>query len=174
MSRWAKILILAIVVGGLSFMVYKIVQQLQQKKQARQERKELPPFTFYQLDSTKYTPEQLPSNRSTIVMYFKPDCGHCEDQWKIITDHYQSFSKSTLLLISPASSQALQDFQEEHSAHQYSNIHFLRDPDEQFEQLFGTPRSPNIFIYDSDGQLHKHFKGVTKAELLQNALDEIS
>ena len=38
----------------------------------------IPEFAILKSDSTWFTNKELPANKPTVIIYFSPDCGHCQ------------------------------------------------------------------------------------------------
>lgn len=104
-----------------------------------------------------------------VLIYFEPDCDHCQRQASEISRHAMEFGNVCVLWLSKDSLATLRSF-----AHQYS---LLRPPMMQVAQIkpevaialqfFSTP---DIRIYNADHQLVQRYKGETRAAAIINKL----
>ncbi len=172
MSKFWKISIVVVLLGGVGYMLFSIITTWQHKKTARQKRKQLPSFSFMTLDSVSYTKERLPEDQPLVVVYFNPKCGSCEYQWKQIKTHIDELDDFFFLLVSGRSSTVLKNFEKKQSLEQYNNIQLVKDHKDMFYDLFGTREYPSLFIYNSQGKLIKSFDGAVKAKVIRNTLKE--
>ncbi len=102
----------------------------------------------------------------TLLIYFNPDCEHCQYEARAIRDSLHRFAATNVLLVSDESVERLREFAKEYDLVNQPNIHILYDRDRKFKDLFGTSMVPSIFIYNQQQELVKHYKGETKIEAI--------
>jgi peroxiredoxin len=120
----------------------------------------LPNFKFYTAGNKEFTKTSLKPNTPVIVVYFDPDCDHCNKQAGIIRDGIAKFSDIQMIWVAfPASAEDITAFGRKYFAAQFGkNIHFMRDNDYTFDQAFGYSEAPTIHVYNKLGKLTKSFK----------------
>ena len=127
--------------------------------------KEIPYFTFYKLNSQRFTKESFDDKRTKFILYFNSECEHCEKQAKWISKEIELFSHLEMVFVSHEEMNAIKRFRDLHNFNQ-ENITFLQDARLTFFNKFGTETFPSILIYNKKGELIQNFEGETKVEKL--------
>lgn len=131
----------------------------------------LPPFRILQTDSTTwFTRDQLPKNSDfTIIIYFSPDCGHCQHEAKEVVKNMDSLKNTFMVWVSYKSISEIKAFNLEYGLNKFSNIRIGRDPMYAVPSFFQVKFTPFVAVYDKKGMFVKAYEtGVEMAEL--NAL----
>lgn len=136
---------------------------------ARQQRlAQLAPFTARHLNGTTCTP-LLVATGPLVILYFEPDCEHCQRQAAEINRHMVGFGEVHLLWLSKDSLPELQHF-----AQQYG---LLRQPATQVMQIrlklakkMDFLSVPDIRVYDPTHKLVRRFRGETSAAAISQAI----
>jgi len=163
-----KILLLCLSLAGLGllYLASTIPRKLREQAQRQERTKSLPAFQFLKLDRTTFSSAQLSAAQASVIIYFNPDCEHCQYEARAIRDSLHRFATTNVLLVSDESVERLRDFAKEYDLVDQPNIHILYDRDRKFKDLFGTSMVPSIFIYNQQQELVKHYKGETKIEAI--------
>ncbi len=160
-------LLLLGVVGLMAFMLIQAQRKITQKKQIQENIQSLPDFTFYHLaDSTAFTNKALESSKGTVLVLFNSSCEHCQYEATQIKANYQKFAAIQLLMVSTQPIAEIKAFAKEYQLEGIPSIRLLKADPSHFYQTFGSLSVPSIFIYDTDQQLVKTFKGEVKIEKL--------
>lgn len=125
--------------------------------------KEIPYFTFYTLDSQRFTKENFDDKRTKFIFYFNSECDHCEKQAKWLSKEIERFSHLEMVFISFEEMDAINNFRDTYNFTQ-KNITFLQDTRLTFSNKFDVESFPSILIYNKKGELIKKFEGETKVE----------
>lgn len=129
--------------------------------------KEIPYFTFYTLDSQRFTKDNFDKERTKLILYFNSECDHCAKQAKWLSEDINAFSDLELTFISFEEMEAIKTFRDKHKFLQ-KNITFLQDARLTFSDKFGVETFPSILLYTKKGKLIHKFEGETKvAEILE-------
>ncbi|MEM7374023.1 MAG: redoxin domain-containing protein [Bacteroidota bacterium] len=129
----------------------------------------IPAFQFLDLNGETFTQSNLPEDQPVFIMRFDPYCEHCDTQAQWIAEAEEQFKDIHLVFVSFLDEvDAIQDFQTRHfSDTQLEHLHFLRDPDYQFEEYFGyTDESLVIYLYQPGKKSLKYFGKEQAAEIL--------
>src|SRR5687767_1173095 len=59
----------------------------------------LPPFKILQPDSTWFTKANLKSTMPTWIIYFSPDCGHCQEEAEAVVTNINKLRKMQIVFI---------------------------------------------------------------------------
>jgi peroxiredoxin len=104
-------------------------------------------------------------NLPTVILYFHPECEHCQYEATEIERQSDRFSNANLILITPDDSiKRVEAFAGKYKLWQVDNLVILFDRKGQFKNQFGTSVVPSVFIYGSNKQLLKQFVGEVKME----------
>lgn len=124
---------------------------------------EIPYFTFYTLNSERFTKDSFDAKRTKLILYFNSECDHCAKQAKWLREEIQLFSDLEFTFISFEEMGAIKSFRDKHDFTQ-PNITFLQDARLTFAKKFGVGEFPSILLYTKKGKLIHKFEGETKVE----------
>ena len=147
----------------LPFIIFVFCQCTSTKKTVIEASKEIPYFTFYTLDSQRFTKDSFDDKRTKLILYFNSECDHCEKQAKWLSEDIEAFSDLELTFISFEEMKAIKAFKDKHKFYQ-KNITFLQDARLTFSDKFGVETFPSILLYTKKGKLIHKFEGETKVE----------
>lgn len=147
----------------LPFIFLVFCQCTSTKKPIVEASKEIPYFTFYTLDSQRFTKDNFDDKRTKLILYFNSECDHCEKQAKWLSEGIHTLSDLELTFVSFEEMEAIKAFKEKHQFHQ-DNITFLQDSRLTFSDKFGVETFPSILLYTKKGKLIHKFEGETKVE----------
>lgn len=127
----------------------------------------LPAFKIMQIDNTWLTKEQLPKSDFTVIIYFSPDCGHCQHEVKEIVKNIDKFKKVNFVWASYRSIPEIKEFYNTYGLNKYPNMFMGRDPDYKLPSFYRVKFTPFVAVYDKKGRFIKAFEqGAEMHELL--------
>jgi thiol-disulfide isomerase/thioredoxin len=118
----------------------------------------IPAFKIVQTNGTNFTKDSLPAEKPLIIMYFSPDCGHCQIQTKDMLDSMQYLQSATIMLVAYKKMEELIEFSNHYELSKFSNIHIGRDPKYFLPSFFNVKFTPFIAIYNKKGEFVKAFE----------------
>lgn len=126
----------------------------------------IPEFTFYKLDDTPFTRDQLTKTSNIVFVFFSTTCDHCQRETVAMGENYQHFSQSTLYFVSKDSKSDISKYMDTYGKELKgkANVNVLYDPQSEFVLKFHPRQYPSIYIYTPTRQLRKHFNGETPIE----------
>ena len=124
---------------------------------------EIPYFTFYTLDSQRFTKDSFDKKRTKLILYFNSECDHCAKQAKWLAKDIHLFSDLELTFVSFEEMTSIRAFRDKHEFFQ-KNITFLQDARLTFSDKFGVETFPSILLYSKKGKLIHKFEGETKVD----------
>jgi thioredoxin-related protein len=131
----------------------------------------MPAFRILMLDSVMMiNTYNIPKGKPTILMYFSPDCDHCEKMTETMLKHIDELKDTRIFLFSPMSLSLIRSFNEKLKLKDYNNIVIGQDFDHIFSKYYGAKYVPYIAIYDRDKKLVRTFEGGAKIEQLIKAV----
>jgi hypothetical protein len=130
----------------------------------------IPSFNIITPDSIWYNRDSLPKNKPFVIIYFSPECGHCQYEAKEIVKHYDELKNITFLWVSFHPLIAIQSFREQYGVDRFSNMIFGRDPKYFLPAFFKVEFTPFIAVYNASGNFVKEFREGAKPEELLDAI----
>lgn len=103
----------------------------------------------------------------SILIFFQPDCDHCQREAKEISEHIDAFKGYQVYFTSTAALDAMNQFAKDYQLAEKPNIFFAQTTLDEILSSVGPISAPSMFIY-SDQKLIKHLDGETPiAEILK-------
>ena len=129
----------------------------------------IPSFNVYTSpDSTLFTKEDLPKGKPVVIIYFSPDCGHCQYEAKEIVKNMKSLSNAFFLWVGFRSLAEINEFAKKFELDKFNNVKLSRDPKYFIPSFFKVEFTPFIAIYNTKGVFKKEFRtGVKTEELIE-------
>ncbi|GAC1441631.1 MAG: hypothetical protein NVSMB63_09380 [Sediminibacterium sp.] len=129
----------------------------------------IPAFRILQADSTWFSNKEIPKSHFTIMIYFSPDCGHCQYEAKEIVRNMDSLKKVFFVWSSYHPVNEIKDFYHKYGLDKFSNIRIGRDPNYAIPSFYQVKFTPFVAVYNKKGLFIKAYEtGVEMAQL--NAL----
>lgn len=127
----------------------------------------VPPFKVLLTDSTWFTKDNLPKKKIIVVMYFSPDCSHCQLQTKEILDSMQYFKDAFFVMAAYKKMPEIKEFSDKYKLDDFKNIKVGRDTSYFLPSFYRVKFTPFIAVYDRGGKLLKTFAQGAKIEELK-------
>ncbi len=105
-----------------------------------------------------------------ILIFFNPDCDHCQREAVMIRDNIESFGQFHLYFISSDSVPNISQFATDYGLAEAHNVHFARTEVEEVVRNFGPIPAPSIYLYSEQRRLFREFKNETPIEQILGAL----
>jgi thioredoxin-related protein len=134
----------------------------------------IPPFKMYRSDKTIFTAVDLPKTKPLILIYFDPDCEHCQKLMNGLFQKISEFKKAEIVMVTFKPIEELAGFEKKYNTHKYSNItvgtegigFYLRN----YYQLVTMPFTA---LYDKKGNLNYSYRKETSVDDLVSRLKKI-
>ena len=143
----------------LFFIVYnkacKITYAHRLQNENTKVKKKMPLFEFEKLDGSIFTKYDLQKGKSTIIVYFDPDCGLCDKTGKFFNLFHKAYNNCGVLFISSNSNELILNYRERLELGHIPNIEFLKCSPGQFYNFFKESNLPTYLIYDKNNELIK-------------------
>ena len=110
-------------------------------------------------DSTMFSTAKLDKNKTTIMIYFGPDCGHCIAFTKRMVDSIELLKHTQIVMVSSFEMTKIRKFYEDQNLSQCANIRVGKDRNFEFIGNYNVRTFPSAFIFDKTGKFVKSFNG---------------
>jgi len=172
MKSVIRILVIIVLSFSGVWLGKKIVQTYKHKKVTEQKIQALPHACFESLAGKTICIDEFNSEKPLVLVYFHPECEHCQYEAQEIGQNAATFSNCQLVMITHDDSlQRVKSFCETNHLWEVDNIEVLIDTANQFKTVFGKAVIPSVYIYGTDRKLKKQYLGETRIDLI---LAEIS
>lgn len=155
---------IAAVAGGWYFFLY----ENQEPEVPGPEVNEYPYMNLESLDGKVQSARDLPGR--SILIFFNPDCDHCQREAGAVRDNIFSFASFQLYFISSDSLKNIEKFAKEYGLADFENVHFARTEVEEVIRNFGPIPAPSMYLYSGKKKLFREFKSETPIDQILGAL----
>lgn len=114
----------------------------------------LPPFQMMQANGKIFTAHDLPVGKPILIVYFSPDCDHCEKMLKEFFKQSSGFQKASVAFVTYLPVDKVSKFEKDYNLAKFSNMYagtegstfFLRN----YYKIIDVPFAA---LYTKDGDL---------------------
>jgi thiol-disulfide isomerase/thioredoxin len=143
-SFHAKLLLSLMIVGSLN---------------ANAQAGKIPPFRMLQGDSKVFKAENLPMGKPIIIIYFSPDCDHCDKMMKELSKKSDEFKKASIAMITYLAIDKVIQFEKTYELKKYQNIYVGTEGNTFFvKNYYRITNMPFIALYTKNGDLVKEYR----------------
>ena len=169
-----KLIIVISILLVSAFMLFHIIMKIINNKEISHNLREIPEFRLQRVFKDGYfTNDSLFKNdNSVLIIYFNTECKYCNYQIRYINEQLVKFKDFQVLLVSIEEPDVLKQYFNKNDLLNRDFIYILYDKEMHFERVFGRCPFPTSFIYNSNKELVKIFKGEVKVGTLLKYLNE--
>jgi peroxiredoxin len=143
----------------LSFLTYKIFNNIHHKNQVAQNIKTMPFFRYKTIKGTDFINTNLKKDTPTVFIYFNTECEFCQSETEQIATAVNRFKEAQLVYVSFEPIEKIKAFALKYKLNSYANIHFVCDSKMTFAETFDVKSIPTLVIYDKNTILIQKTKG---------------
>lgn len=132
----------------------------------------IPAFTVLQTDSTYTNDKKIPANKPVIIIYFSPECGHCQITADEFSKKMVSMKDFYFVWVSYYPLPEIKDFAKKFNLQQLNNIIIGRDPNYTIPSYFRVKFTPFMAVYNKEHHLIQTYQQGTEADTLINLLKQ--
>jgi protein-disulfide isomerase len=149
----------------LSFMLLVAVGCSQAQNKANIQN--IPPYRILNADSVYRTPANLKKNMPVMIVYFSPDCGHCQELMYEIKGQMKDFKNIQVVMITPVDYKMVKGFYRDFGVSAYPNF-TVGTEGRTYEvlQYYNIKTTPYIAIYNHNHKLLKAYEKAPKIKEL--------
>lgn len=128
----------------------------------------VPPVVLLKSDNGLITKDKLKKNQPVIIMYFSPECPHCQHQLEDMLQRMKDLKNIQIIMATHQPMEELVAFEHKYKLNKYSNIQAGRDTKYFLQPFYRIHNFPYLALYDKRGKLIKTFEGnVTVDKLIE-------
>jgi thioredoxin-related protein len=133
----------------------------------------IPAFDLLKTDSsTHITRADINAKRKTIIMFFSPECTHCQHQTEDMIAAIDSLKDIQIVMATYQPFEEMVAFNQKYGIEKYSNIKLGRDTKYFFPPFYQMKSLPHLALYNDKGNYITSFEGNQKIATLLGAFDE--
>ncbi len=131
----------------------------------------LPPLNLVLSDSmTKYTTEDIPKRKPVLIMFFSPDCEHCQHETQELVANKDSFKNVHIIMVSTYPYYRIRAFAESYGLTKMNNVVMAKDPNYFLLTFYSIHNFPFVAMYNKKGGLVGTLEGSKPIEKVIEAL----
>jgi thioredoxin-related protein len=135
----------------------------------------IPPYEILTTDSVNETPANLKKNKPVMIIYFSPDCSHCQHLMYEMKPQMSAFKNIQVVMITFAEPlKASQVFYRDFDLKKYPNFTVGTEGySMKVQKYYQLKTTPYIALYDKNGKLVKAYEKAPKIEELAAEVKKI-
>ena len=135
----------------------------------------IPPYHILTTDSVYVTPADLKKNKPVMVIYFSPDCSHCQHLMYDMKPELDKLKGVQIVMITFVNQlKAIQVFKRDFDLAKYHNITIGTEGYTYVVQrYYNVKTTPYIAIYDKTGKLFQAYDKVPKIPVLMETIKKV-
>jgi thioredoxin-related protein len=119
----------------------------------------IPPFSMMQANGKVFKAQDLPLGKPIIVIYFDPDCDHCEKTTKELLKKMDEFKKASIAMVTYLAVDKVVEFEKKHGLKKYPNIFVGTEGSTYFlKNYYRLTTMPYIALYTKNGDFVKEYR----------------
>lgn len=127
----------------------------------------IPAFRILTQDSVYVNNSILKAGKPVVMIYFSPDCSHCQRMMYELKPYMKDFSKAQVVMVTFSSPaifiKLIKEFRRDFSLDSYPNfITGTEYPNYILQRYYQVSMTPFIAVYDRKGKLAKYYDKVPK------------
>ena len=127
----------------------------------------IPSFRVQMPDSSWFSKTGLVPKRPTLIFYFSPDCGHCQNETEKLLSKIKEFNNLQIVMITSRPFADMTNFANYYKINRFSQIKIGTDPARLVTRFYDVKFTPFSALYNEKGTLVKVYeKEIDMKELI--------
>jgi len=130
--------------------------------------KPIPPYHLLTSDSVWITPANLKKGKPVMIIYFSPDCSHCQRMMYELGPKLDSLKNIQIIMVTYSQKydiRPIREFQRDYNLKKHPNITLATDGySMQVLNYYAVKTTPFIAMYTRTGKWYKYMDKVPKTE----------
>jgi cytochrome oxidase Cu insertion factor (SCO1/SenC/PrrC family) len=125
----------------------------------------IPPFTMQLTNGQQFSAKDLSHHKPLIIIYFAPDCEHCQTLMNGFFKKVRDFKKAQIVMVTFKPVQEVAEFEKDYHTGKYPNIKVgIEIPVFFFRAWYKVENTPFTALYDKHGKLIISYKKQTPVD----------
>ncbi|HEY1872403.1 MAG TPA: thioredoxin family protein [Chitinophagaceae bacterium] len=125
----------------------------------------IPPFKILLSDDKIFSATDLPKGKPVILVYFDPECDHCQKLMKEFFPKMNEFRKAEIIMVTFKPVDDLIAFEKLHETSKYTNIKVGTEGNTFYlRYYYGLEKMPFTALYDKNGNFVYSYKEQTPVD----------
>lgn len=125
----------------------------------------IPDFRMQLTNGKNFSSKELSHERPVIIIYFSPDCEHCQILMNEVFKRIAEFKKAQIVMVSFVPVNEVVDFEKNYHTNNYPNIKVgIEIPVFFFRYFYHLENTPFTALYDKHGKLIISYKKQTPVD----------
>jgi peroxiredoxin len=156
---------IALLVGSFWFLSFR---QILKKKAIIEQFETLPPIEMFTLQNEKIQLTDFSFDEVKLLIYFNSHCDFCHYELEELSKRIPEFENTEIILVSAEPIDTIKHLGQAFGLQAFPNAGVYHCPFDTLQKYFGQMAAPTTFVYGTNNELVKHFKGATRIDdLLQ-------
>ena len=126
----------------------------------------IPAFKIQLADSSWFSNTNLPTKKPILILYFSPDCGHCQLETEDLISKLKDLKDLQIVMITSRPYDEMATFAEHYKLSRFKTIKIGSDTKRVITNFYEVKFTPFSALYDRKGKLIKVYAdGINWAEL---------
>jgi thiol-disulfide isomerase/thioredoxin len=118
----------------------------------------IPKFSILAADSTWFVKAQLQPKKPLLLLYFSPDCGHCQQETEELVSRISKLKNLQVVMITSKPYDEMKNFSDSYKLERFPNIKVGTDPNRLITRFYEVKFTPFSAVYDRKGKLVKTYE----------------
>lgn len=133
--------------------------------------KTIPNFTITQTNDTIFEKKNLPEKTPLILIYFDPECSHCQMFTKDLTDSISLVKKAFIVMACNKNVELIRKFQQDFKLNDFENITVGKEVKYFLPSYYQMKIIPFVAVYSGQGKLIDVFRHGVSIKNLQEIIE---
>jgi thioredoxin-related protein len=134
----------------------------------------LPPFRMMQANGKVFKAEDLPIGKPIIIIYFSPDCDHCNILMRDFFKHRESFKNASIAMVTYLPVDDVRKFSQKYNVSKHTNLYVGSEGSTLFLKNYYTlTQMPFIALYTKNGDFVKSYRNEEALTDLSNRVKNL-
>jgi thiol-disulfide isomerase/thioredoxin len=126
----------------------------------------IPSFKIQMPDSSWFSKADLQPGKPTLILYFSPDCGHCQIETESLLGKMKEFNHLQIVMITSRPFHDMVNFADHYMIKRFPSIKIGTDPARFVTTFYDVRFTPFSALYNKEGKLVKAYKeGIDMKEM---------
>lgn len=134
----------------------------------------MPPFKIRLTTGKLLSASDLPKQRPVVLIYFAPDCDHCQTLMQAFFKRISEFKNAEIVLVTFKPIRELIPFEKFYRTAQYKNLNVgTEEPALYLQMYYKLQKTPFTALYNKEGSLSYSYKAETVVDDLITRLKKL-